>query len=87
MELGPIGCICIAVAIFFAIVGLVIFVLKITEKYKKMRDIAKFPIQIAPRVRAPSRDDPDSLKYRGHRYERHRIRSNPHVRRYQDNLS
>lgn len=25
-----------------------------------------------------------SLKYDGHRYNRHHIRSNPHIRRYQD---
>ena len=32
----------------------------------------------------PSSDTSESLKYKGHRYKRHRVRFNPHVRRYKD---
>lgn len=90
MKLGPLACICIIIVIIITIVVLIVFTIKITEKYKIMRDLEKTPIKDQPIFSISSNnddDEPKSLKYRDHRYDRHHIRSNPHVRRYQDNIS
>jgi FtsZ-interacting cell division protein ZipA len=62
------------------------------EEYKLFKQIGEFPLDIdnSREVVFSGIDDSDeteSLKYTGHRYDRHKIRSNPHVRRYQDHLT
>lgn len=46
------------------------------EKYIILQDIESDSVSVF-------KDSlPKSLKYRGHRYNRHRLRSNPHTRTY-----
>ena len=81
----------ISFVIILVVIGLIVFYKhkkdKKHEKYVLMRDIGEFPLNLnAPMPKVIS-DSAESIKYTGHRYDRHKIRSNPHVRRYQDNLS
>ena len=78
-----IGCLCVASVLLIAIIG-VSFVITRREKYMLLGNMgsSQFKRTIKPIKREVDRSP--SLKYKGHRYVRHRIRSNPHVRRYQD---
>ena len=61
-----------------------------SENYTLLKNMGKFPLDIKETTHYlvhPSDNTgyhERSAKYQGHRYEKHRVRSNPHTRRYQD---
>lgn len=82
-------CLFFLVLLFLTIIIISFVIYFKKEKYYLMRDIGKTTIPINNHILSYILDDEDdnlSLKYRNHRYDIHKIRSNPHVRRYQDNL-
>lgn len=75
------GCLCVAITIVISIIVLCITLMhkKETEKYKLMQNLGVFPDNIGTikptEYRNISEDDDNiSLKYRGHRYERQKVR-------------
>jgi len=67
----------IIIFVFLAISG-IFLTIKISEKFIILQNINEEP----DTVRVSTKVLPNSLKYRGHRYDRHHIRSNPHTRTY-----
>jgi hypothetical protein len=56
------------------------------ERYVLLGNMGRTQIKNTKMYPKKDYDKPKSLKYRDHRYDRHHIRSNPHVRRYQDSF-
>lgn len=77
---------CLVIVIILAATAGGLFFVSQKETYRLMRNIHRFPLSLNPVHRTTGRrfDDSGSLKFRDHRYDRHHVRSNPHVRRYQD---
>jgi len=79
------GFFCVALILLVAIVGITI-VIRITEKYTLLRNVGRFPLKMVGKMRIRNEPDSnDSMKYQGHRYDRHHVRYNPHVRSYRYN--
>ena len=67
---------CYIIIFVFLAISVIFLTIKISEKFIILQNIepdttGKF-----------TNTSPISLKYRGHRYDRHHIRSNPHTRTY-----
>lgn len=67
---------CYIIIILILAIGAIILTIKIKEKYIILQSIDSDTLRVFKDT------SPDSLKYRGHRYNRHRIRANPHTRTY-----
>lgn len=81
-----IGCLCV-ILIFLISIFVFAMVITIREKYTLLRNVGKFPLQLGNfMTKKKSSNIETSSKYSGHMYDRHHIRSNPHVRRYQDSF-
>jgi len=79
------GFFCVALILLVAIVGITI-VIRITEKYTLLRNVGRFPLKMVGKMRIRNESGSnDSMKYQGHRYDRHHARYNPHVRSYRYN--
>ena len=79
-----IGCVCVVVILLIAISISTVIISR--EKYVLLGDMCRTPFQRTIKPAKEESDESISLKYVGHRYDRHHIRSNPHVRRYQDSF-
>ena len=79
MELW-IGCVCVATILLISIIGVSVVIIRM-EKYVLLGNMGTMRFK---RTIKPTKKRSTSLKYKGHRYDRHHVRSNPHVRRYQD---
>lgn len=67
---------CYLIIFILLSISLVFLTIKMKEKYIILQDIESDSVSVF-------KDSlPKSLKYRGHRYNRHRLRSNPHTRTY-----
>ena len=77
---------CIGILVFIAIISIYATILK-KERYVLLGKLGKTKNKKNKiyRVKGPPNKS-KSLKYKDHRYERHHIRSNPHIRRYQDSF-
>lgn len=70
-------CLCIIIALAISISVIYITSISQKENYKLMRNLGKFPenIGIIKSLRHPDDDEDEiSQKYRGHRYERQKVR-------------
>jgi len=79
-----IGCLFAGLVFFTAIIGVTYTIVKSREKYALLRNVGKFPLRHIRKKKRHTTDSDGDHKYSGARYKRHRVRSNPHVRRYQD---
>jgi hypothetical protein len=72
--------------LFIILISLiVIFFLQKKENYSLLKNIGIIKYSAFHHgFKRPSSDTSESLKYKGHRYKRRRVRFNPNVRRYQD---
>ena len=75
--------VCLATILLITIIGVSVVIIRM-EKYVLLNNMGRnlFKRMIKPIKERSERST--SLKYKGHRYNRHHVRSNPHVRRYQD---
>lgn len=67
---------CVLLVLFFGITTIVIVRRKQQEKYKLLRDVGKFPFVIGNRKMLRKNSSSGSIKFRGHRYDRHKTRNN-----------
>jgi hypothetical protein len=80
-----IGCVCVAAILLIAIIGISVVIIS-REKYVLLGNMGGTQYK---RIINPTKEGSVgsiSIKYKGHRYDRHHVRSNPHVRRYQDSF-
>lgn len=70
-----------AIAITVITVFIAFSIARKKEKYTLMKDLGKFPLDIN-RLNEAQPSETQSLKYSGHRYDRHHYRGNPHSRSY-----
>ena len=66
--------ICVGLIVIFTIIYLIV---KKREQYKLLRNVGKFNLYINDRIKVNTdNEDEVSLKYRNHRYEKHKTRNN-----------
>lgn len=78
-----IGYVCVATILLFVIIGISIMFIRM-ENYVLLGNMGTMRFKRTIKPTEEMSDKSTSLKYQGHRYDRHHIRTNPHVRRYQD---
>jgi hypothetical protein len=76
------GCICVTTVLLIAIIVISILIATI-EKYTTLRNVGKFPLNLVNTRKMNTESKSGSAKYKGHRYNVHHERRNPH-QRYND---
>ena len=80
------GCFCVALIFLIVIIGIIVLIKIKKEQYILLRNTGRFPISLTRHgfKNTSVGSKKNSIKYTGHRYDRHHVRYNPHKRSYRE---